>query len=196
MATLIASKPVGTLNRELEFSFKDFFSNLGASISSGLTGNLPSAGSSAFKAFLTISLKDRKPKELQTENDLGFPLPSFYRETVLNYPFEPGSFAEEFMLPNHAAELIDLNSEELLPSTIGRPIFVGSDGGEDRYFVDTTEEDNGVFFYELETDSHRSLTPTWATYLEKFRATHAQIAADEEAARMRKENKKWWQFWV
>ena len=130
------------------------------------------------------------------ENRLGFPLPHLYRITVLNYPFEPGSFAVEFMLPHRAADVIDLNEEDLLPSSVARPFFIGSDGGEERYFVDASEEDSGVFVYELETGRHHQLTPTWAHFLQKVRGTLAEIAADEEAARTRKENKKWWQFWV
>ena len=100
------------------------------------------------------------------------------------------------MLPNRPQEVMELSEADFSSPAIGQPFFIGSDGGEEWYFVDASKPDSGVFVFELETGKHRSLTPTWAAYLDHIRATQAEIAADEEAERARRQNKKWWQFWL
>ncbi len=129
------------------------------------------------------------------EKHVGFPLPAFYRATLSSYPFDSDSFAAESMLPNDPKEVIELNDAEISSSDIGKPFFIGSDGGEECFFVDASMQDSGVFVFELETGKHRQLVPTWTAFLDHIRAEHAEIAADEEAMRQRKLNKKWWEFW-
>ena len=121
------------------------------------------------------------------EKRMGFTLPASYRATVLSYPFEPDSFADEFMMPNRLDAVIDLSGVEFSSPEIGKPFFIGSDGGEEVYFVDASKPDSGVFVYEMETGKHRSLVPTWAAYVDHIRTIHAEIAADEEADRQRKQ---------
>lgn len=127
---------------------------------------------------------------------MGFTLPASYRATVLSYPFEPDSFADEVMLPNRLDAVIDLSGAKFSSPEIGKPFFIGSDGGEEMYFVDASKPDSGVLVYEMKTGKHRSLVPTCAAYLDHIHTIHAEIVADEEADRQRKLNKKWWQFWI
>ena len=89
------------------------------------------------------------------EECVGFPLPSAFGATVLSYPFAAGSFADEFMLPNRPAALIDLNGARTKIAGRSRPFFVGSDGGEEWYFVDASRPDSPVYVFELETGRHR-----------------------------------------
>ena len=122
---------------------------------------------------------------------LGFPLPMAFRSTALSYPFLPDSFADEFMLPNRPSEVVDLNQTGVAIDGVGRPFFIGSDGGEERYFVDASKPESPVYVYELETGRHRVLVASWSDYLDQIRGTHAEIAADESAARQRKLTKRW-----
>lgn len=136
-----------------------------------------------------------EPDLQQIEAALGFTLPASYRGTVLSYPFAAGSFADEFMLPNRPQAVIDLGGVDFVAPGIDRPFFLGSDGGEELYFMDASKPDSGVYVLELETGKHRVLSPSWAAYLAHLQATHAEIAGDEEAERQRAKEKKWWQFW-
>ena len=135
-------------------------------------------------------------QELQAiEKHTGYSLPEYYCATLSNYPFSSDSFAGEFILPNDQKVIIELNSAAISPSKIRKPFFIGSDGGEEWFFVDTSKDDSGVFVFELETGNHRLLVPTWTAFLEHIDAEHAAIAADEEVMRQCKLNKKWWEFW-
>jgi hypothetical protein len=135
----------------------------------------------------------------EIEARLGFPVPSSFRATALAYPFQPDSFADEFMLPNRPSDVIDLNEAGARVVDIKRPFFIGSDGGEEWYFVDASEPDSAVYVYELETGRHRVLVASWAAYLGSIRETHAEIAADQasdgSAAKHRRLSKHWWEFW-
>jgi len=129
------------------------------------------------------------------EEHTGFQLPAYYRETMSNYPFAIDSFAGEFMLPDDPRTVIDMLEEGFSVNGFRAPFFVGSDGSEECYFVDASQPDSGVFVFEIETEKHRPLTPSWSGFLDHIRAALAEIAADEEAQRQRKLNKKWWEVW-
>ena len=129
------------------------------------------------------------------EARLGFPLPAAFRSTVLSYPFSPGSFADEFMLPNRSRDVMDLNEIGVAIVGVERPFFIGSDGGEERYFVDASRSESPVYVFELETGHHRVLVASWADYLDHIRDTDAEIAADEAVAKQRELTSRWWKFW-
>lgn len=77
--------------------------------------------------------------ELQRiEDHVGFRLPSYYRETLLQYPFPRGSFAEEFLLPDCPEAVLDLNDVVASLGPGVQALFIGNDGGEERYFVDAS----------------------------------------------------------
>jgi hypothetical protein len=131
----------------------------------------------------------------QIEARLGFPLPAAFQSTVLSYPFPADSFADEFMLPSQAGEVVNMNVDGVPTAGIDRPLFVGSDGGEERYFVDAGRTASPVYVYELETGRHRVLVDSWGKYLDHIRDTLAEIAADEDREKQRKLTKRWWEFW-
>jgi len=133
---------------------------------------------------------------VEIERRLGFALPESYRSTMLAYPFPPDSFGNECLLPNRPSDVVDLNEAGVTgPEQVGRAFFVGSDGGEESYFVDATKSDSPVYVFEIETGRHRVHCPSWEAYLQQIRDTDAEIAADREAARQRKLTKRWWEVW-
>jgi hypothetical protein len=129
------------------------------------------------------------------ETALGGPVPASYRQTMLQYPFPKDSFADEFMLPNQASVVIELNSEAAVPSGISRAFIVGSDGGEESYCVDAEAPESPVYVFELESGTQKVFAASWSAYLEAIRTTLSEIAADEAAEDARKARKVWWQFW-
>ena len=131
----------------------------------------------------------------EVESWLGFSVPANYRSTLTNYPFPSDSYAEEFMLPNDPRSVIELNDLGVEVRSIEQPFFIGSDGGEDHYFVDAADADSPVYVFELETGKHRELVGSWTDYLQHIRGIHDEIAADEESERERKRTKRWWEFW-
>lgn len=131
----------------------------------------------------------------QIEDHVGFALPAYYRDTMLHYPFEPGSFADELMLPNCPEAVIDLNDTPFLENSDMLPLCVGVDGGEERYFIDASRPNSRVFVFDLETGKHRPFESTWASYLHHIRAVLRELKEDEEAERLRNQSKKWWRFW-
>lgn len=132
----------------------------------------------------------------EIEQRLGLSLPAEYRTTMLSYPFTAGSFADECMLPNRPTAVLDLNEARVpLPASVARPFFVGSDGGEESYFVDAARLDSPVFVFELETGRHRIQAASWVAYLQGIRDTLVEIAVDEQAERERRLTKRWWEFW-
>ena len=136
-------------------------------------------------------------KELQNiEERVGFSVPAYYRETMINYPFSTDSFTEQFMLPNDPREVFGLEGIVLSSAEIEKGLCIGSDGGEGLYFIDAAKEDPVVYVYERETCEHRRFMPTWTAYIEYLAREEAEIAAYEEAQRQRKLTKKWWQFWI
>jgi hypothetical protein len=131
----------------------------------------------------------------EVEKQLGFRLPPAYRTTVLDYPFPADSFADEFMLPNRAEDVIALNKAGLVVPGIEHLFVIGSDGGEEFYLLDLDEEDPGVFAFSLETGSHRLLARSLTAYRDYVHETHAAIAADSEGTHERRLRRRWWEFW-
>ena len=129
------------------------------------------------------------------EERLGYSLPEEYNSTVLNYPFAADSFANEFMLLDNVDAVVELNEAGVEIGDVERPFFVGSDGGEEWFFIDASKEESPVFVFQLESGKHHIRAGTWGGYLEEIRTAHAEIEADEEAARQRKLTKQWWEFW-
>ena len=122
-------------------------------------------------------------------------LPSLYRKSLVEYPFPKDSFADEFMLPNDPNLVIEQNA--MLPHA-DNIIAVGSDGGEQIYFLQLNEdEDTGVSIYDLENPSKKmKLTSSWDAYLKHIQNTLNEIAEDEKHMNEKNAHKKWWQFWI
>jgi len=129
------------------------------------------------------------------ESSLNVKLPEFYRRTMLSYPFPVDSFAEEFLLTNDTESVLESNQHPSEYEGIGRPFLVGSDGGEEIYFVDLAVNSSQVFTYEMETGKHVEKAKDWGEYLSQIESDLKEIEDDEKAERERKANKKWWEFW-
>ncbi len=64
MAELKITKPIGVLNRAIKVSFKDFFTNLGKAVISGIASEWVGASKSVIDTIGSIRLKEEKPEEL------------------------------------------------------------------------------------------------------------------------------------
>ncbi len=135
--------------------------------------------------------------ELKTiEECLTVALPEAYRATLRDYPFPSESFGAESMLLNSAESVIEFNTEGAEIDGVVSPIFIGSDLGEEWYFLDASRTDSPVFVYQLETGEHQVLDTTLERFLDRIRAVGEEIEADEKAEEERRLNKKWWEFWI
>lgn len=124
------------------------------------------------------------------EKELKVTLPETYTMSMLNYPFEEDSFATEFMLLNDRESLGQLNE---LERADGR-FYIGSDGGEELYFI---KPDNpGVFAYNMEKDRDKPYCESLEEFVEIIAKELLNIQEDERILKEKKENKKWWQFWI
>jgi hypothetical protein len=128
------------------------------------------------------------------ESTLNVSLPEFYRTTMLSYPFPVDSFAEEFLLPNDPEPVLEYNQHPCEYEETGAPFVIGSDGGEEIYFIDLAVDSSQVFTYEMETGKHVEKATDWTEYLGQIESNLKEID-DERAEQERKANKKWWEFW-
>jgi hypothetical protein len=122
-------------------------------------------------------------------------LPMAYQETVLNYPFPRESCANDFLLPSDLAQVLDLNNGSPTVSGVVKPFFVGSDGGEELYFLNSDMPNSPVYVLDLETGKHSVKAQNWPEFLTQIRADLASGAADEASEKERRSRKRWWQFW-
>ncbi|HTL59033.1 MAG TPA: SMI1/KNR4 family protein [Candidatus Limnocylindrales bacterium] len=123
------------------------------------------------------------------EEELAIKLPKNYKALMANYPFAPDSFTEEFLLPNSVEGLPGSAAAgiKLPPSSF----IIGTDGGEQVYFIDWSKESSPVYVFELETGRTKEEAPSLDAYVEKCRDMGLEIKRDEEE----RARKKWWQFW-
>jgi hypothetical protein len=132
------------------------------------------------------------------ETDLGVRLPEDYRALMEAYPFPPDSFTAEFVMPNNATHLIEINRER---STLSKPkkgrseppasyFEIGGDGGEERYLIDLSQAESPVYVYDLETDEVREAALELQSFVAQCAAADEEIRRDEEFTARR----RWWQF--
>ncbi|WP_299215078.1 SMI1/KNR4 family protein [uncultured Aquimarina sp.] len=128
------------------------------------------------------------------EEQLGIKLPEFYISTMLSYPFSKDSWGAEFSLCNNAKRIIDLNG---VFTPEDKSFSIGSDGGEYYYFIKLNGEEK-VYIFDLEgSDKHMNIeADSWSEYLIQIKNTHDVLHQEENRELERKENKKWWQFWI
>ena len=129
------------------------------------------------------------------ESALNVRLPEFYRATMLTYPFPADSFANEFLLPNDPKTILEYNQLSAEYPGIGKPFMIGSDGGEEMYFVDLAADSSQVFTFDIETGKHTPKAADWTKYLRQIEADLKEIKGDEKVEQERKANKKCWEFW-
>ena len=129
------------------------------------------------------------------EQTLKVVLPEYYRQTLLDYPFPADSFAAELTLPTEIDAIL-LNNTRFPPED--QRFVVGSDGGEEVYFILPGESPERVYVHQLETSNDPSLVyaHSWAEFLRILTEQEAEIRQDELATEQRKRDTKWWQFWI
>jgi hypothetical protein len=144
-----------------------------------------------------MTLEDIK----RIEAELEVRLPGDYRALMLAYPFPPDSFTAEFVMPNDAPRLIEINRER---STHELPPYnkdgkmpsssyfeIGGDGGEESYLIDLAEQRSPVYVYDLETAQLREAASDLQSFVKQCAASDEMIRRDEEFTA----RKAWWQFW-
>lgn len=129
------------------------------------------------------------------EEHLAVVLPKAYRATVRDYPLPANSFGVEGMLLNSPEAVIELNAAGAEIDGVVSPFFIGSDLGEEWYFLDASMPNSPVYVYQLESGEHRVLDATLGQFLDRIRKVDSEIEADEKAEKDRRLNKKWWEFW-
>ncbi len=129
------------------------------------------------------------------ESALNVTLSEFYRATMLAYPFPANSFANEFLLPNDPNPILEHNQHSSVYPGIGKQFVIGSDGGEEMYFIDLAADSSQVFTFDMETGKHTPKATDWTKYLKQIEADLKEIKGDEKIEQERKANKKYWEFW-
>ena len=114
---------------------------------------------------------------------------------MLNYPFSDDSFADEFLLPKDVDRILENNQGATEYLKIAKPFVVGSDGGEETYFIDLASDVSRVFTFDLEIGRYEQTASDWKEYLAQIRSELKEIEDDKSAEQKRKLNKKWWEFW-
>jgi hypothetical protein len=134
----------------------------------------------------------------EVEDALGVTFPKAYRDLLAAYPFPAGSLADECLVLNDAEALISLNraSRDALSQTPAeRPFLIGSDCGEEVYFVDLASPACPVYAFELETWQTRPLAESLSAWTEDVRRDLAAIARDEAAEQERQARRPGIRFW-
>lgn len=128
-------------------------------------------------------MKKTTGKDLkEIEKLLNMPLPEYYKSTIINYPFPKGSFAEECLLPYYPDVIIENNEFSFLKNiknTVLKPFCIGSDGGEEVYYIDLNSEKTNVFVYDFETGKSEIYVNSWAEYLRNVERILREIEEDE-----------------
>lgn len=130
------------------------------------------------------------------ESHFGIKLPKQYCDCLLNYPFSEESWAADVAMP-HELELIkEINSSR--PSLVKfgvtdytRYFQIGSDGGEQLYYIDLQSEECSVYSANLEGSDFKQLAYTFSEWLDQLTKIDEANKADE----VRMKQKSWWKFW-
>jgi hypothetical protein len=124
----------------------------------------------------------------QLEKHLGVVLPADYKAVMQAYPIKLDSFTE-YMLLDGVDVMLEANRGcEFLPS---QSVVIGSDCGEEMYFIDASRSSSPVFVYDIETRKISEFSPSIAVYVQKCEEIHEELRLEREERAKR----KWWQFW-
>jgi hypothetical protein len=72
---------------------------------------------------------------------------------------------------------------------------IGTDGGEEYYYLDLREQSGPVLRFDLETGELSVFCDSFEHYVWRCREIDNAIEKDEREAAERAERRKWWQFW-
>ena len=106
---------------------------------------------------------------LYLESILDLKLPLYYKNTLLNYPFAYNSIGSE-MLPKNESEILNLNDKKVVKNIRENGVYcIGSDAGEEIYFIKPQDRYDQVYVYDIETGNVSIFTSDWAGYLQKIK---------------------------
>jgi hypothetical protein len=129
-----------------------------------------------------VMVKTTKKDLDKIEKLFNIQLPDYYKSTILNYPFPKGSCAEEYLLPCYPNLIIENNEPSFLESIKikeTKPFCIGSDGGEEVYYIDLISEKTNVFVYNFERGKSEKYVHSWAEYLKDVDKTLKEIEEDK-----------------
>jgi hypothetical protein len=139
------------------------------------------------------------------EKVLGVSLPDVYRSTMQSYPFDSDDFPYGCMLPDNAEWVINANrgpdTHFMLHHRKGRwvpsrdHLLIGTDGGEEYYYIDLQRDPPPVMRFDLESGELSMFCDNLNRYLSMCRGVDAKIAEGERQATEGGTKQKWWQFW-
>lgn len=115
----------------------------------------------------------------QIEQRLGFSLPSYYRATMVAYPFSEDKFTRQYLLTDGVDGILSYNSHPPKVEGMARLFVIGGDSSEERYFVDASLAQSPVYVFDLETRKHSVKATTWEEYLGQIRNDIREHGAEE-----------------
>lgn len=110
---------------------------------------------------------------------MGFPLPGYYKQTMMAYPFTEDEFTTPYFLPNNPKTIIKLNSNVPNIEGIARGFCIGGELGFYVYLVDATLSASPVYMYDLKTHEHSIKASTWSGYLDLIRKEMKEVQEEE-----------------
>jgi hypothetical protein len=133
------------------------------------------------------------------EQALSVKLPADYQHLLVNHPFPDGSSAAACMVIRNAEVLIHVNKNRSLHFRImnlqraGKRVpqphhfLIGSDGGDEQYYLDLLDPGCAVVRFDLETGSMSPYAQGMAEYLAKIEQVDRELAEDGQRAAARRE---------
>lgn len=120
------------------------------------------------------------------EQKLGFPLPAYYRATMVAYPFSDYEYTSKYFLADNLNAVIKNNSKKSVEG-FSKVFIVGCDPEGEQYFVDATKSDSPVYALDLGTGKYAIKAKSWEEFLNILRADikdlEDEIAAEREQER-------------
>ncbi len=137
-----------------------------------------------FLSISTLKNKNITPKTIiDIEKKLNIILPQFYKNTLLKYPFPLDSLVDDCLLPNDPVQILKNNDtlmKEIINNPEINPFFVGSDGGEELYFIDLNSQKSTVFVHSLESKESNLYVNDWSDFLNDIEKSLLEIEEDEK----------------
>lgn len=145
-----------------------------------------------------------------TEEDLkkiealvGASLPSVYRSTMLNFPFDENSVARDYYLPNDADYILEVNksrewvNDNNIWSDLGQrershcPLLIGSDGGEISYIFDLNQDSTSVYALNAEKREIERAFATFEDFLSNISSIDNEVREDQKVLAS---SRPWWKI--
>ena len=148
---------------------------------------------------------------LRIEEELKVVLPDGYKAVLLAYPFGPdsASYVDYFQddLLDDAEALIERNQGHRASGYFGQHwpdhyFTIGSDSLDNDYFLDLNEPISAVYLANHERTARadqlefEEKAANLAAFVEWLKAQAAEFQREERQVAERRQNRKWWQFWL